>query len=241
MVFDAVSIDTFFKSLQPLLPCEFCRDSYAEFLRDVVKERGNETVKRAFEDRHMVSFVVDLHNKVNTKLAKRRWIQIVGVLRSKLSDDACKELFACETLEDEIAVILDKRPSLQIVRNRMDLYKRDMLNVEGVLLFLLVVAYRMSVTTIWNFILVLATVSLVFMELPPADAQVAGQSLQRLSQSLTQTAKSESIRPAQIVDQLHSILFAYSKSDQPLSTFRSDTDTRLLLMLAKSCGQGSCN
>ena len=237
--FDAVIIETFFKYVQPLLPCEYCRDSYGGFLQEVVRARG-ETVQQAFRDRHMVSFVVDLHDKVNTKLAKQRWNQVVGVLRSKLSDGACKELFSCEGLEEEIAPILDKRPTLTVVRNRLDLYKRDVINVEGVLLLVLVFAYRVQPKNAWNFTLVLATIATMLKQLPREDAIEAGTQMRDVSEMLKTQAKSDTIDTGLLVDELHKVLFSYSKPTVSQAVFRDETEKRLVLMLAKACGQGTC-
>lgn len=237
--FDAKSIDAFFKYLQPMLPCEFCRDSYGGFLQDIIRNR-HETVKEAFERRHMVAFLVDLHDKVNTKLAKQRWNQVVGVLRSKLSESTCKELFSCEGLEEEVSVILDKRPTLTVVRNRSEVYKRDILNVEGLLLILLVFGYRVQPSQIWNLTLILATMSTFLQNLPREDANEAGKKLELLSRELEGQARTKVFEPESLVDGLHSVLFAYSKPQISADIFRAQTEQRLVLMLAKACGQGTC-
>jgi hypothetical protein len=217
--FDAKSIDAFFKYVQPMLPCEFCRDSYDGFLEEVIRAR-QESVKVAFERRHMVAFVVDLHNKVNTKLARQRWNQVVGALRSKLSDTACKELFSCEGLEDDVAVILDKRPTLTVVRNRAELYKRDIVNVEGLLLLLLVFAYRVQPSQVWNLTLILATLSTFLKALPREDAQEAGRGLETASRLLETQARAGTFQSEPLVDALHEVLFAYSKPPTPSVAFR---------------------
>ena len=238
-LFEPASIDGFFTYLQPLLPCEFCRDSYGGFLVDVCKARG-ETVGQAFERRHLVAFVVDLHDKVNTKLAKQRWNQVVGLLRSKLSNGACKELFACEGLEEEVANVIDKRPTLTVVRNRGELFKRDLVNVEGVLLLLLVFGHRLLPSQVWNFTLVLAVMSMFLQALPPQDAQDAGAQLQELSKTLKEDAKQGAFDKPRLVDALLGVLFSYSKPSVSAAEFRVQTESRLVLMLAKSCGQGTC-
>ena len=238
-VFDAVTIESFFKHVQPLLPCEYCRDSYGGFLADVIQER-RETLQQAFASRHMVAFVVDLHDKINTKLAKQRWNQVVGVLRSKLSNGACKELFSCEGLEEEIAPILDKRPTLNVVRNRLDLYKRDVINVEGVLLIVLVFAYRIQPKNAWNFTLVMATISMMLKQLPREDAVDAGRELEAVSKTLKMQAETEAVDVGLLVDGVHRVLFSYSKPSVSLPVFRDATESRLVLMLAKACGQGTC-
>jgi hypothetical protein len=237
--FDANSIDAFFKYVQPMLPCVFCRDSYGGFLEDVIRTR-QETVKVAFEKRHMVAFVVDVHNKVNTKLATQRWNQVVGVLRSKLSETACKELFSCEGLEQDVAVILDKRPTLTVVRNRAELFRRDVVNVEGLLLLLLVFAYRVQPSQVWNLILILATLSTFLRALPRDDAQEAGRGLESATRLLETQAKAGLFQSETLVDALHNVLFVYSKPVTSPASFRIDTEQRLVLMLAKACGQGTC-
>lgn len=237
--FDAIAIESFFNHVQPLLPCEYCRDSYGGFLQDVISAR-RETLLQAFRDRHMVAFVVDFHDKVNTKLAKQRWNQVVGVLRSKLSNNACKELFSCEGLEEEIAPIFDKRPTLTVVRNRLDLYKRDVINVEGVLLLLLVFGYRVNRKNAWNYTLVLATISMMLKQLPREDAVAAGVHLESVSQNLKTQAETDTIQAELLVDELHQVLFTYSKPTVPHTVFREQTEKRLQLMLAKACGQGTC-
>lgn len=237
--FKAESIDAFFRYLQPMLPCEFCRDSYGGFLVDVCKARG-ETVQQAFERRHLVAFMVDLHDKVNTKLAKQRWNQVVGLLRSKLSNGACKELFACEGLEDEVAAIVDKRPTLTVVRNRAELYRRDLVNVEGLLLLLLVFGHRVQPSQTWNFTLILATMSVFLKALPREDAQAAGIKLEAVSEKLKVQSESNEFDSQALVDSLHDVLFEYSKPAVSRIQFRADAEHRMILMLAKSCGQGTC-
>jgi len=237
--FDGQSIDAFFRYLQPMLPCIYCRNSYGGFLIDVEKERG-ETIKEAFERRHMVAFVVDLHNKVNTKLANQRWQRVAGKLQAQLSETTCKELFANPSLQAEIAFLMDKRPVLSVVRNRAELFRRDILNVEGLLLILLVFGYRVQPSQMWNLTLILATMSTFLKQFPRKDARAAGDKLEAVSVLLEAQAKAGVLQSDRLVDGLHDVLFTYSKPKTSSSRFRADAEQRLILMLAKSCGEGTC-
>ena len=68
--YDPTIVTNFFRYVQCLLPCRYCRDSYGDtekgFLVDVQRER-KETLEEAFLNKHMVSLIYDLHNKVNFK------------------------------------------------------------------------------------------------------------------------------------------------------------------------------
>lgn len=65
---------TYFKSLQHVLPCRYCRENYIDNLKKL------KFSKKTFKDRHTLSiFVYELHEMVNTNLGKKSNLTYIQV------------------------------------------------------------------------------------------------------------------------------------------------------------------
>lgn len=237
-MFVASDIENFFKHLQPLLPCKYCSSSYGCFLEEVCKER-NETVAEAFRSRHMVSFVFDLHNKVNFKLAKQRWNEIVGVMKMRLSEQTCRELLTCESSDMDIAKLVDKSPILSTVHKRNDIFKYEPLNLEALGLIVVALAQRAPQNnTEWNFILFLCTVSklLESMETPRSKrfGKLLEHPLTMLRGEMGTGSNARSLRA------LISASFQLIEPPVSFQDFEAQFYQRVSLMRASLCGAGTC-
>lgn len=239
---DAALVSSFFTHLQPLLPCDFCRQSYEGFLAEVQKDR-NETVEQAFANRHMSAFVFDLHNKVNTKLAKERWREVLGFVKGKLSCDSCQDTLtnlSTECLENELIKILDKRPTLLVVYKRNNLLLREPLNHEAVMLLVLAFAKRTQAEG-WNFVLFLSMVQQTLSHIDSEQSRKLAKLLQEPLQRLRAKVKSnESIEEA--LESLQTVFFVFTNpTNLSKEQFAQETQKRLSSMKASECGKGSCS
>lgn len=123
--FGFAHLPIFFRTLGPLLPCRFCRESYPTLLADTEKEMKLEV---AVESRRMVRFVYDLHNMVNRKLALQRLENLKPY---------------CNIIDKEAMLgVIDNHPSFDIVLKRNELFKEDPLNFEALLLIMIVLLKR---------------------------------------------------------------------------------------------------
>ena len=236
--FSAEEVDTFFKHVQPLLPCRYCSSSYGGFLQEVSADR-KESVAEAFRSRHMVSFVFELHNKVNQKLAKQRWSEMVGVLKSKLSEQSCRELLTCEGLDTQMASLLDKTPSISTVHKRNEVFRHEPLNLEALLILLIALANRAPLNnTEWNFILLLSTTCKV---LENVDSDRFKASARALQDPLTSFRKEVSTGSnAEGISGLYTCLFDIAKPSVSFPEFRAQAEARVQLLRASWCGAGTC-
>lgn len=135
-------LPVFFRTLGPLLPCRFCRESYPVLLAETEKELKLEV---AVASKQMVRFVYNLHNKVNRKLALQRLENL--------------KPFCSIIDKDAMLNVIDNHPSFEIVLKRNELFKEDPLNFEALLLILIVLLKR-SDEFRNNFLLFLATVKM---------------------------------------------------------------------------------
>jgi hypothetical protein len=236
--FSEEEVEAFFKHLQPLLPCRYCSSSYGGFLQDVCAER-NESVAQAFVARHMVSFVFDVHNKVNLKLAKQRWSEMVGVLKSKLSEQVCRELLSCEGLEGDMAKLLDKTPSLSTVRKRNDAFVHEPINLEALLILLLALADRAPFNhTEWNFVLLLSVTCKVLEQVDSQRYKAVATSLKDTLATFRRDVSSGSNVAG--ISGLHTCLYDLVQPSLSFPDFRSLTEARIHLLRASVCGAGTC-
>jgi hypothetical protein len=135
-------LPVFFRTLGPLLPCRFCRESYPILLAETERELKLEA---ALSSKQMVRFVYMLHNKVNRKLALQRLENLKPF---------------CNIIDkDAMLNVIDNHPSIEIVMKRNELFKEDPLNFEALSLILIVLLKR-SDDFKNNFLLFFATVKM---------------------------------------------------------------------------------
>ena len=236
--FAAADVESFFKHVQPLLPCRYCSSSYGGFLQEVSADR-NEGVADAFRARHMVSFVFDLHNKVNLKLAKQRWSEMVGVLKSKLSEHLCRELLTCEGLEVEMATLLDKTPTISTVQKRNEVFRHEPLNLEALLILLIALANRAPANhTEWNFVLFLSVTCKVLENVDSERFKALSKALQDPLTSFRRDVSAGS--NAAGISGLYTCLFDVCKPSISFAEFRPLAEARVALLRASVCGAGTC-
>lgn len=132
------SLGVFFRNLGPLLPCKFCRESYPTLLMV-------DDLEPAIREKRMVTFVYDLHNKVNRKLALQR-LENLKPFCNIMNPEAMLE-------------VIDNHPSIQIVMKRNELFKEDPLNFEALLLIVIALLKR-SKDTKPNYMLFIATLQI---------------------------------------------------------------------------------
>jgi Erv1 / Alr family len=249
--FDPAIIANFFRYVQCLLPCKYCRDSYGDvkkgFLVDVQKER-NETLEEAFSNKHMVSLIYDLHNKVNYKLAKQRWQEVVGVLKSKFMDNPqALEVLACTNLEKEAVMLLDKHPTILTVYKRNDFYLREPVNIEGLMLLTIHLCKRILElpdeeykSKIWNFILFLSVVQKMLTLIPDHQAKLLALNLETACTKTMKEAKGD-LSKGSSLESLHQAFYNYTTPiNLTPDLFRKETEYRLSLMISSACGAGTC-
>lgn len=237
-VYDKEILQTFFTSLQPLLPCKYCRNSYGGFLKDVEALR-KETVGQAVEKRHLVAFVYDLHNKVNAKLAKQRWAEVKGILKAKLSDT---DALDCMTLEEEVLQVLDKKPTLQTVLKRGLLYEHEPVNLEGLLLVAIVFAMRVgqAMEQTWNYCLFLSTIQNTLAKIPTLNYQLLSTRL-KMPVFLASEVAHQRADPESLIESLKTVYFDfYASGKVDRATFEASLKEKIQNMHASACGAGTC-
>ena len=87
------AVKAFFSSLQYLLPCRYCRESYCTYLKEMVGapvELGSRrTPVEVNNDKSALRWAFDLKNKVNDKLKKRDRIKYEKVVQRMKTYQSC--------------------------------------------------------------------------------------------------------------------------------------------------------
>jgi hypothetical protein len=249
--YDPTIVTNFFRYVQCLLPCRYCRDSYGDtekgFLVDVQRER-KETLEEAFLNKHMVSLIYDLHNKVNFKLAKQRWQEVVGLLKTKfMNNSQALDVLACTNLEQEAAMLLDKHPTIMTVYKRNDFYLREPVNLEGLMLLTIHLYKRICELPaeeykqrIWNYVLYLSVVQKMLVLIPDQEAKLLALNLEPVCNQILKEAK-ENVAKGSSMDLLHQAFYNFTNPFQmTFEKFQKETEIRLSLMISSACGAGTC-
>ena len=222
-------LSTLLRNLQPVLPCRYCRDSYGPFLAEALAERG-EPLELIIESRKVSGLVFDLHNKVNSKLARQRWDELRGLLRAQMTSRGAGvralECLECEETAEHAIQILDKRPTQLSVLKRQAAFDREPCSVHAVLLVLVCLARRAEQDAPQGPALrsVIAAVSSIF-------TRVRSVPYDNLSAGLKIALGVPPPRLRVALEELYAQFYGASPAE---------LEARVQLFTASACGAGTC-
>lgn len=71
----AETVGAFFENMRHVLPCKYCRASYAEFVAVLAKRGGRQTVAQLVRSGRLMRWTYELHELVNDKLDAQHFIE----------------------------------------------------------------------------------------------------------------------------------------------------------------------
>ena len=216
---DAGTVAAFFRAVQAVLPCRYCRDSCGPFMAEVLAERGD-TFEGVAAGRRAAGFVFDVHNKVNDKLARQRWGDVKNALETYGMTVSLNS-----TAEASIVALLDKRPTMLCVHKRAVVNELEPVNIHATLLLMLALARRADIDTelMTPIRTVVHMVARLLERVPTVPARNTARSLVEALKVPTGAFSSA----------LETVYLSFYDSKPQL-------EERLRLFMASACGAGTC-
>lgn len=214
----------FYTSVQVILPCRYCRDSYGPMLQLSILQTSK-SFSEIINSRQLSLLIYSVHNKVNDKLAKQRWDEVKGILKSRLPTSV-HDILECEDTESQLLSVLDKRPSTLAVFKRDIVYQHEPINLYAVHLLCILFSRRASVdpTLVRSFRIFLNTICIYF-------SNIDNISIKTWCKTLLQAIRSNS---ESVTAELEKIYFNFYPSEQ------SSLEEKLKLFNSSGCGAGTC-
>lgn len=213
----------FYTQVQMILPCRFCRDSYGPILQDCIDEIGMPFAD-IITNKQLSLLMYAVHNKVNDKLAKQRWDEVKGVLKSRLPQHA-HDALDCEETETQLLTVLDKKPSILAVFKRDVIFSNEPVNLHAVNLLCILFSRRAAKDTsqLAAFRVFLNTICIYF-------KFINNISIKTWCKVLLQALRSD----LDAVKDLEKIYFNFYSSTQ------QELEDKLAMFISSGCGAGTC-
>jgi hypothetical protein len=213
----------FFTNVQTILPCRYCRDSYGPILQDCIHEMAD-SFANIIQSKHLSLLMYAVHNKVNDKLAKQRWDEVKGVLKSRLPQHA-HEALDCEDTERQLLTVLDKKPSILAVFKRDLVFSNEPVNLHAVNLLCILFSRRATIdrSQLKAFRIFLNTICIYF-------NAIENVSIKTWCKVLLQALRSD----LDTVRDLEKIYFNFYPSTP------KELEDKLTMFISSGCGAGTC-
>lgn len=221
-------VESFFLQLQPLLPCRYCKNSYGPFLEETLKQYGK-SMPEIVQSRSVSAFAVDLHNKVNAKLARQRWQEAKGVLRARLAEAGASgsvlECLDCDDLQTDVLGVIDKKPTAITVFKRYEAFDREPVSAHAAALLFSIFAHR-SVSDVAQQEPLRAVLASLCVMLPLTQNSLLAQWSSQVKQLLRSSAP--------LASGLQAIYC------QTWAVSEAEYKEKEALFISSSCGAGTC-
>lgn len=227
-VFTGEQMTDFYRLIQPLLPCKWCRDSYGGFLEDALKAK-NCQLGDACEKMQLGLLVYDVHERVNKKLLKQKFEKLKTAVMEKSQPESLIPQTVFDSMDEEtVWMYMNSQPSQMILYKRGEFFINEPMKLDATWLLLLALSQRVTSTTAPNFDLFLFIVTKTLENLPFSNALLMARCI------------SSKKKNSDLFD-----LYLHWVQEQCLESFDEkeffkQTQYKLSLLMSSSCGGGTC-
>jgi hypothetical protein len=237
--------------LGELLPCKFCRESWPQFVDELVTTSGK-SVREHVTDGTFPRFMYDAHNMVNDKLMRQRMKEAAATLAPALArelglstSDAVVANALCAAAEQTQAYgLLDKRPSFECVAKRYFIADRMPFSNYAVWRALLLFTLNFSADKTHSFIMLLRVLAACVHIIGSADMRRVGDVLVSAADMLAGQASWRSLTQDDVFSTVALAQAACEErmlsTDEERQEYLKNLHTRVEVAAAGVCLNGVC-
>jgi hypothetical protein len=222
----AEELEQFYRLTQMLLPCRYCKESYGPILEECI-DASERSFKEIILERRLTMLIFCVHNSVNRKLAKQRWDDVRGVLKSILGESSYTKL-DCEDTQNQVLSVFDKTPTLLSVYKRDVIFQNEPINLHATHILCIVFSRRSEAdpSQAIAFRHFLNILSIYFANIPNASIQTWCKLLVDALRSITGQGS--------LTHQLERIYFNF----YPCTPH--SLEEKIKMFVSSGCGAGTC-